>query len=655
MPLSSPTPGYARPSNSFSNPVSGNLLDPAAASATWSDYDTAIDTLAKKAARGDIAQSLSNAEKAQALANIGGVGLTIGAVTSIASAATVDLGAQATFRVLITGTTTITSFGAGVNQYRQIRFDGVLTLTQNATTLILPTGANITTAAGDVAICTSDGAGNWRVVTYQRADGTALGIDARYVPTTGYQDPNLFDSYLPGGIAAPVTFAAVTRGEIKLKEQYNVTTGSGISATERARNKTRMYNAFQEASIERRPVKFPRGEIVEMDCSTGGILVNLDNVEIDLNQATLRHAGTENSTMFQVQKTAAQINNFKMYNGTLDGNAQGGKTGQFYILAGLFHSGTYLEDITFLDPFGCSLHFSDSYTSPGRPYPAMISSNMIVRNCRTVRSTANRSYMTTYPAMFQSDQAVITHVRNLLIDGYYAEISGMSGISIGLSENVTFRRGTFDACGAPVYCETLTGFVLNDISVVNHQHWQGSAANNFNTSAIWLTDGDMSSPSSGFGSCRDGIVSNVRIQSISRTNAGGDYKGVLVTGRDGSGRGAQNITISNVNARGMSGGLTGASAVTLEGQIISASVCGVVADNCSIALRANTSYTTSGGSAANLMTGVAIDNVTARACGYSFYASGSDPTHVSTFIRNSFGGGAAYSIVNSIGVQGFVP
>ena len=98
------------------------------------------------------------------------------AETTIASASTVDLATAANYRVAVTGTTTITSFGAGLNQNRQVRFAASLTITHNATTLICPNGANIITGAGDVAICQSDGSGNWRVVQYFRAgvDGVSV-------------------------------------------------------------------------------------------------------------------------------------------------------------------------------------------------------------------------------------------------------------------------------------------------------------------------------------------------------------------------------------------------------------------------------------------------------------------------------------------------
>jgi hypothetical protein len=54
---------------------------------------------------------------------------------------------------------------------RILEFEGALTLTHNATSLILPGGANITTAAGDTALIVSEGAGNWRCVNYQTGRG----------------------------------------------------------------------------------------------------------------------------------------------------------------------------------------------------------------------------------------------------------------------------------------------------------------------------------------------------------------------------------------------------------------------------------------------------------------------------------------------------
>ena len=107
----------------------------------------------------------------QALADI----RELQAGSTIASAATVNIGAANAEYLAVSGTTTITAFdsvAAGV--YRVLKFDGALTLTHNATSLILPGGASITTAAGDVAGFRSLGSGNWLCEFYSRASGAAV-------------------------------------------------------------------------------------------------------------------------------------------------------------------------------------------------------------------------------------------------------------------------------------------------------------------------------------------------------------------------------------------------------------------------------------------------------------------------------------------------
>jgi len=95
--------------------------------------------------------------------------------SDISSATTTDIGAATGNYVEVTGTTTITGLGtvqAGTR--RVVRFTGALTLTYNATSLILPGNANISTAAGDVAEFLSLGSGNWVCTRYQ-VDATAPG------------------------------------------------------------------------------------------------------------------------------------------------------------------------------------------------------------------------------------------------------------------------------------------------------------------------------------------------------------------------------------------------------------------------------------------------------------------------------------------------
>ncbi|BCG88494.1 hypothetical protein MesoLj113c_46040 [Mesorhizobium sp. 113-3-9] len=90
----------------------------------------------------------------------------------IASAATPNIAAATGAYLNITGTVTITGFtSAAAGIERETTFTGVLTLTHNATSLILPSAANIVTAAGDVARWRSLGSGNWKCVGFTRASG----------------------------------------------------------------------------------------------------------------------------------------------------------------------------------------------------------------------------------------------------------------------------------------------------------------------------------------------------------------------------------------------------------------------------------------------------------------------------------------------------
>lgn len=113
--------------------------------------------------------------------------------TAIASAATTTLGSSSSGDTIhITGTTTITSFGASVTGVKKtLIFDASLTLTHNGTSLILPASTNIVTSAGDSAdfVCENGASGNWRCVGYTKAsisvaelgylDGVASNIQAQ--------------------------------------------------------------------------------------------------------------------------------------------------------------------------------------------------------------------------------------------------------------------------------------------------------------------------------------------------------------------------------------------------------------------------------------------------------------------------------------------
>lgn len=90
----------------------------------------------------------------------------------VASAATVDLGAQASRSLRLTGTNTISSFGtAASGTRRRLRIATGLTITHNPSNIICPGAVNLVLLAGDVLDVESLGAGVWVVVDLQPAAG----------------------------------------------------------------------------------------------------------------------------------------------------------------------------------------------------------------------------------------------------------------------------------------------------------------------------------------------------------------------------------------------------------------------------------------------------------------------------------------------------
>lgn len=120
----------------------------------------------------------TSAQDAATKTYVDAVPYTPGTEGTIASATTTDIGGESSYRLNVTGTTTITGFGTTANARKLLRFSDAVTLTHNATSLILPGGANITTAAGDVFEFISDGSGNWRCVGVILASGSPVKLGA---------------------------------------------------------------------------------------------------------------------------------------------------------------------------------------------------------------------------------------------------------------------------------------------------------------------------------------------------------------------------------------------------------------------------------------------------------------------------------------------
>ena len=106
--------------------------------------------------------------------------------SNIVSASTTAIGGAVGRIVDVTGSTTITSFGTvAEGVWRIVRFTGSPVLTHNATSLILPTGSNITAGPGDSLMAVSLGSGNWVVTQYQRGKMSAFAATKTSVDSSG--------------------------------------------------------------------------------------------------------------------------------------------------------------------------------------------------------------------------------------------------------------------------------------------------------------------------------------------------------------------------------------------------------------------------------------------------------------------------------------
>jgi hypothetical protein len=118
-----------------------------------------------------------------------GTTITEGVAATIASASTTDLGTAGVSILTVSGTTTITSFGSTAtldNPIYFLTFSGAMTLTYNATSLIIPGKANLTTAANDSATAQYLGSGNWQILSYSPVAGVAGNTVGYNVQTSTY-------------------------------------------------------------------------------------------------------------------------------------------------------------------------------------------------------------------------------------------------------------------------------------------------------------------------------------------------------------------------------------------------------------------------------------------------------------------------------------
>ncbi|RTL21654.1 MAG: hypothetical protein EKK55_15650 [Rhodocyclaceae bacterium] len=223
---------------------------------------------------------------------------------SIASATTTNIGAAGTMYLTITGTTTITAFdNVAAGQLRYVRFSGALTLTHNATSLILPNnGSNITTANGDTAIFVSEGSGNWRCLMYTPVSGSppAGGGVTGFTGSQNTSSPNdtvNASRLLVSASSTNADFVAQPKGTGAILAQLPDSTATGGNKRgERAVDLQMIRNSASQVASGSRSFTAGQGNTASGTCASA---IGLLNVSSGSNSVALG-AGNESSAYSSV-------------------------------------------------------------------------------------------------------------------------------------------------------------------------------------------------------------------------------------------------------------------------------------------------------------------------------------------------------------------
>ena len=249
--------------------------------------------------------------------------------TAIASASTINLNTATGNRVHITGTTAITAVTL-TRGPRTLIFDGVLTLTHNATTNNLPGGVNITTAAGDRAIYESDGTTVY-CVSYIKASGLPVvsgpgaalvllsTVEAATSATVDIETTfdSTYDNYMIVGSGITCGTSSNLTGKFKLGGSYggsydyhvtnqvdSSTAYSGLAA-ESAASFITLYNLDSDASSNAGFVMYvykPSSSTLKKQATwTGGVNRNNASSSVYLNTGAVGTSTTASSTLTGVR------------------------------------------------------------------------------------------------------------------------------------------------------------------------------------------------------------------------------------------------------------------------------------------------------------------------------------------------------------------
>ena len=226
-----------------------------------------------------------------------------GIPTDIASASTVDIGAEYNTFLNVTGNTTITSFGTNYNGPRILTFRASLTLTHNATTLVCPASANIVTQAGDVAVLipkstTSGTADGWKVSSYFRANDVPLNNDAQTIASASTLDFTLTQAQLYSitgttDVTAVTTYEAqpiyaIASGAFKLVNSASLIVQGDADYTCKT-NDILMFIKDASGNVHVSIIGFSKGQMQEITATvaTNALTINYAGGLLDFRSSTL--------------------------------------------------------------------------------------------------------------------------------------------------------------------------------------------------------------------------------------------------------------------------------------------------------------------------------------------------------------------------------